>query len=51
MGDDAFFGFLQDYLYQEDGKIATPDDFFSILSQHTTVDYTDIVRQYFQNVY
>jgi hypothetical protein len=51
IGDDAFFGFLQDYLRQENGKIATASDFFRILSQHTTVDYTDIVRQYFQNVY
>jgi Peptidase family M1 domain len=51
IGDDAFFAFLQDYLRQENGKIATAADFFRILSQHTTVDYTDIVRQYFQNVY
>jgi hypothetical protein len=51
IGDDAFFGFLQDYLRQENGKIATAADFFRILSEHTTLDYTDIVRQYFQNVY
>ena len=51
IGDDAFFGFLQDYLHQENGKIATASDFFRILSQHTSVDYTDIVRQYFQNAY
>ena len=51
IGDEAFFAFLQDYLAQEDGKIATATDFFRILQQHTTVDYSDIVRQYFQNVY
>ncbi len=51
MGDDAFFGFLQDYLKQENGKIATAAEFFAILGQHTTTDYSDIVRQYFQNVY
>jgi hypothetical protein len=51
IGDDAFFAFLQDYLRQENGKITTGADFFRILSQHTTVDYADIVRQYFQNVY
>ena len=51
IGDEAFFGFLQDYLRQENGKIATAEDFFRILNEHTTTDYTDIVRQYFQNVY
>ncbi len=51
IGDAAFFGFLQDYLKQENGKIATTSDFFRILSQHTQTDYSDIVRQYFQNVY
>lgn len=51
IGDDAFFGFLQDYLKQENGKIATTADFFRILGQHTTTDTTDIVRRYFQNTY
>jgi Peptidase family M1 domain len=51
IGDEAFFGFLQDYLKQENGKIATAADFFTILSQHAAADYSDIVRQYFQNVY
>jgi hypothetical protein len=50
IGDDAFFGFLQDYLRQENGKIATASDFFRILREHATIDYTDIIRQYFQNV-
>lgn len=51
IGDAAYFAFLQDYLHQENGKIATISDFFRILAAHTTVDYSDIVRQYFQNVY
>ena len=51
IGDDAFFAFLQDYLSQERGKIATTNDFFHILNEHTKTDYSDIVRQYFQNVY
>jgi hypothetical protein len=51
IGDEAFFGFLQDYLQQENGKIATSLDFFHILSQHTSVDYSDLERKYFQNVY
>jgi aminopeptidase N len=51
IGDDAFFAFLQDYLAQERGKIATSKDFFRILKEHTSTDYSDIVRQYFQNIY
>lgn len=51
IGDDIFFAFLQDYLKQENGKIATAADFFRILNQHTKTDYSDLLRQYFQNVY
>ena len=51
IGDEAFFAFLRDYLTQENGKIATATDFFAILGQHTSADYSDILRQYFQNVY
>lgn len=51
IGDEAFFAFLQDYVKQEYGKIATANDFFTILRQHTTIDFTDLQRQYFQNVY
>jgi hypothetical protein len=51
IGDEAFFTFLQDYLAQERGKIATSNDFFRILKEHTSTDYSDIVRQYFQNIY
>lgn len=51
IGDEAFFDFLQDYLDQGRGKIFTANDFFRILSQHTSADYSDLVRQYFQNIY
>jgi peptidase M1-like protein len=51
IGDDAFFAFLKDYLAQENGRIAAASDFFRILAAHTTTDISDIVRQYFQNVY
>jgi aminopeptidase N len=51
LGDEVFFSFLQDYLTQEKGKIAVPVDFFRILRAHTAADYSDIVRQYFQNIY
>ena len=48
IGDEAFFAFLQDYLAQERGKIATTDDFFRILRQHTNANISDIVSEYFQ---
>ena len=51
IGDDAFFAFIQDYLVQGRGKIVTANDFFRILKEHTLTDYSDIVRQYFQNIY
>jgi hypothetical protein len=51
IGDAAFFAFLQDYLVKENGRIATSADFFHILSQHTTTNYSDLVSQYFQNSY
>jgi hypothetical protein len=51
IGDEAFFAFLQDYLAQGKGKIVNADDFFNILSQHTKTDYSDLLRQYFQNIY
>ncbi len=51
IGDEAFFAFIQDYLAQGRGKILTASDFFRILSEHTSTDYSDIVRQYFQNIY
>jgi hypothetical protein len=51
IGDEAFFAFLQDYRAQEQGKIATANDFFRILKTHTRTDYSDVARQYFQNIY
>jgi aminopeptidase N len=51
IGDEAFFAFIQDYLAQENGRIATSLDFFHILRMHTQVDFSDLIQQYFQNVY
>ncbi len=51
IGDEAFFAFLQDYLAQGRGKIVTSDDFFRILRTHTSTDFSDLIRQYFQNTY
>lgn len=51
IGDEAFFAFLQDYLAQENGRIATPADFFRILRLHTQADFSDLLQKYFQNSY
>jgi aminopeptidase N len=51
VGDDVFFAFLQDYFVQEQGRFATPEDFFRILRARTNTDISDLIRQYFQNVY
>jgi hypothetical protein len=51
IGDEAFFAFLQDYLTQSRGKIVTTADFFHFLREHTSTDISDLILQYFQNVY
>ncbi len=51
IGDEAFFAFLQDYQAQLNGKIAKPQDFFALLRQHTSVDFSDLLAAYFANPY
>lgn len=51
IGDEAFFAFLGDYAAQMDGKIATPQDFFTILRQHTSADFSDLITTYFTTAY
>lgn len=48
-GEKAFNAFLQDYASSYTHKIATTDDFFETLDQHTDQDYSDIVDTYFLN--
>ena len=48
IGDEAFFAFLQDYRSQNAGQIATGDDFFRILREHTGVDFSDLTVKYFR---
>ncbi len=48
IGDEAFFGFLQDYLNRFQGKRATAEDFFAVLRQHTDADISDLMEEYFQ---
>jgi len=48
MGDADFLAFLGDYAGQMSHKIATADDFFRILYEHTDADIRDIIASYFQ---
>jgi hypothetical protein len=49
IGDEAFFAFLKDHFTQNRGRIASEDDFFRILDEHTDTDYSDIIKKYFRN--
>ncbi len=50
MGDEAFFSFLQAYIVTYTGKIATTDNFFSLLATYTTADLSVLRAKYFQDV-
>ena len=49
IGDEAYFAFMKDYLAQMSGKIATKENFLTILRQHTSTDVSDIIAEYFQD--
>jgi len=49
IGEAAFFGFLKDYAAQYAGRIATGDDFFNLLKQHTQTDITPLLKKYFSS--
>jgi hypothetical protein len=47
MGDEAFLSFLRDYLTQFRSRQVTGDDFFDLLSSHTTEDLSGLITTYF----
>jgi len=47
IGDDAFYGFLKDYLTKYSHKIATTADFFRVLQAHTPIDLNPLMKTYF----
>jgi transcriptional regulator with XRE-family HTH domain len=47
MGDEAFFAFLKDYCQSRQQKLATAEDFFSILRRHSEVDISSLLQEYF----
>jgi hypothetical protein len=48
IGDKAFFNFLKDYASEYAQQIVTGQEFFDLLNKHTDVDYSDILKSYFQ---
>ncbi len=51
IGDEAYFAFVQDYAARFAHGRATTYDFFAVLRQHTGVDFSDLMRAYFQRQY
>jgi aminopeptidase N len=48
MGDQAFFAFLRDYARQYQYKLATSEDLFTLLREHTSKDLDGLLAEYFQ---
>ena len=49
MGQEAFLDFLHDYLKQYNHRQVTGDDFFDLLSAHTSADLSGLISSYFAN--
>jgi len=48
VGDDAFYQFLKDYNKRMSYKQTTKADFFTILQEHSDVEWGDILARYFE---
>lgn len=49
IGDEAFFAFIKDYAKQYRYQIATSEDFWTTLKQHTDADLAPILEEYFSS--
>jgi aminopeptidase N len=49
VGEDVFAAFLKDYVTRSTNQIATADDFFTILREHTDADWSLLKAKYFRN--
>lgn len=49
VGDEAFFAFLRDYARKNAYHIATGEDFFSILREHSSKDLSGLLSSYFKS--
>lgn len=48
VGDQAFFAFLQAYVKRYAGKIATSDNFFTMLNEYTQANLQPLLDKYFR---
>ena len=51
IGDHDFYNFLKDYASRFSYKHATANDFFAVLRENTSTDFSDIVQAYFQHAH
>jgi hypothetical protein len=49
LGEEAFIDFLRDYLDKYSYKQANGDDFFNLLSEHTSADLSGLISSYFNH--
>lgn len=49
IGDPAFFAFLSGYAERYVHRVATGDDFFTLLGNYSKADLTSLLDEYFQN--
>ncbi|MBN1666251.1 MAG: M1 family metallopeptidase [Anaerolineales bacterium] len=49
MGDEAFFAFLQDYVARYSYRLASADNFFELVAEHSSANLTWTLEQYFQH--
>ncbi|WP_322506870.1 M1 family aminopeptidase [Anaerolinea sp.] len=50
IGDEAFFDFLRLYVSENQGKIASAQDFFGLLRQMTSVPLEPLLQRFFQSI-
>jgi hypothetical protein len=51
VGDEAFFAFVKDYAAQETHSLATAQDFFDILREHSQAGLDGLFQEYFSRTY
>lgn len=50
LGDETFFNFIRDYVSKNRYEIASSEDFWGILREHTDADLTPLVEEYFSEI-
>jgi hypothetical protein len=48
VGDDVFFEFLREYITRNTDQLASAEDFFAILEEHTDAEWDDLLVKYFE---